>query len=78
MENFSSITAKSFVGKKVNLHLKDGSVIVNVQLKKLHKFSGRNNNLIQYALEKKRGNKIPLKTIAYAERINVNIMEAFA
>ncbi|MGQ9507107.1 MAG: hypothetical protein ACUVTB_04510 [Candidatus Bathycorpusculaceae bacterium] len=30
MERFGLNTAKSFVGKNVNLHLKDGSVIVNV------------------------------------------------
>ena len=30
MERFGLNTAKSFLGKNVNLHLKDGSVIVNV------------------------------------------------
>ena len=32
MENFSVNSAKSYIGKNVNLHLKDGAVIVNVQL----------------------------------------------
>ncbi len=32
MENFSLNSAKSFIGKNVNLHLKDGSVIINVYL----------------------------------------------
>lgn len=37
MENFSAINARSFIGRNVNLHLKDGAVIINVQLTKLFK-----------------------------------------
>ena len=50
MESFSANSAKSYIGKNVNLHLKDGAVIVNVQLTKLHKGAGKNNNQIEYRL----------------------------
>jgi hypothetical protein len=74
MESFSSNSARSYIGKKVNLHLKDGAVIVNVQLTKLHKGAGKNNNLIEYSLGNRKGTKLPLRSIAYAENLNVSLM----
>jgi hypothetical protein len=74
MESFSSNSARSYLGKKVNLHLKDGAVIVNVQLTKLHKAAGKNNNLIEYSLGNRKGTQIPLRSIAYAENLNVSLM----
>jgi len=50
MESFNGNSAKSYLGKNVNLHLKDGAVIVNVHLKKLRKHAGKNNNQIEYTL----------------------------
>ena len=79
MENFSVNSAKSFIGKNVNLHLKDGSVIVNVQLTKLLKVPGKNNNQIEYAPAKKRSStRIPLRSIAWAEMLNVSLMQISA
>ena len=52
MENFSVNSAKSFIGKNVNLHLKDGAVIVNVQLTGIHKGAGK-NSLIEYTAIRK-------------------------
>jgi hypothetical protein len=79
MENFSVNSAKSFIGKNVNLHLKDGSVIVNVQLTKLLKVPGKNNNQIEYAPPKKRSStRIPLRSIAWAEMLNVSLMQISA
>jgi hypothetical protein len=48
MESFSCNSARSYIGKNVNLHLKDGAVIVNVHLTKIHKAAGKNNNQIEY------------------------------
>jgi hypothetical protein len=45
MENFSLNSAKSFLGRNVNLHLKDGAVIVNVYLKRIRKGEGKRNFL---------------------------------
>ncbi len=75
MESFSANSARSYIGKNVNLHLKDGAVIVNVQLTKLHKGEGKNNNLSEYNLGSRKGTRIPLRTIAYAENLNLNIMK---
>jgi hypothetical protein len=78
MESFSANSAKSYIGKKVNLHLKDGAVIVNVQLTKLCKCAGKNNNQIEYSLGNRKAIRIPLKSIAYAEMLNANIMKIMA
>jgi len=75
MENFSTNSARSFIGRNVNLHLKDGAVIINVQLTKLHKGAGKNNNLIEYALlGNNKANCVPLKNISWAEMLNINII----
>ena len=75
MESFSANSAKSYIGKNVNLHLKDGAVIVNVQLTKLHKSAGKNNNQIEYANGNRKATRIPLRSIAYAEMLNLNLMK---
>jgi len=75
MESFSSNSARSYIGRNVNLHLKDGAVIINVQLTKLHKGVGKNNNLVEYSPP---GNhkvtRVPLRSIAWAEMLNINLM----
>lgn len=79
MESFSSNSAKSYIGKNVNLHLKDGAVIVNVHLTKLHKAAGKNNNQIEYVPQGKgKATRIPLKTIAWAEMLNIILMQRAA
>jgi len=76
MENFSSNSARSFNGRNVNLHLKDGAVIVNVQLTKMLKGVGKNNNLIEYSSPGIRKTIcVPLKNIAWAEMLNSNLMK---
>jgi len=75
MESFSANSAKSYLGKNVNLHLKDGAVIVNIHLTKLHKGLGKNNNQIEYHLSNRKNNRVPLRNIAYAEMLNVNLMK---
>ena len=69
MENFSLNSAKSFLRKNVNLHLKDGAVIINVRL------IGK-GNLVEYIPY---GNQkvacIPLRNIAWAEMLNLSLMQ---
>jgi hypothetical protein len=75
MENFSLNSAKSFIGKNVNLHLKDGAVIVNVQLTAIRKAELGKANLLEYIPFGNYGAKnIPLRNVAYAEMLNRNIM----
>lgn len=79
LENFSINSAKSYLGRNVNLHLKDGSVIVNVQLTRLHKVAGKNNNQVEYApLKHRRGTRIPMRSVAWAEMLNVSLMKSSA
>ena len=77
MENFSLNSAKSFVGKNVNLHLKDGAVIVNVHLTKIRRASVGKNVFIDYITSGKRSiTSIPLRNVAYAEMLNHHMLMA--
>jgi hypothetical protein len=75
MESFSLNSAKSFLGKNVNLHLKDGAVIINVHLTNIRKDTFGKVNLIEYMPYKIRKlTCIPLRNVAYAELLNLNLM----
>jgi hypothetical protein len=77
MENFSLNSAKSFLGKNVNLHLKDGSVIVNVQLTKVRKGDFSKGNFVEYVpYGNRRTGKIPLRSIAWAELLNLVFLQS--
>ena len=76
MESFSSNSARSYIGKNVNLHLKDGAVIVNVHLTALLRSAGKNNNLIEYTPNgNHRITRLPLRSIAWAEMLNLNFLK---
>ncbi|MEM2118205.1 MAG: hypothetical protein QXN36_05510 [Candidatus Bathyarchaeia archaeon] len=75
MERFSMNTARSFLGKNVNLHLKDGSVIVNVLLSEILKDEFGRVTFVKCVPYKKENEfKIPLKSIAWAELLNLNLI----
>jgi hypothetical protein len=76
MENFSLNSAKSFLGKNVNLHLKDGAVIINVQLTGIRKGDFGKVNFVEFVPYGNREiGQIPLKSIAWAELLNLNLMQ---
>jgi hypothetical protein len=76
MESFSANSARSFIGRNVNLHLKDGAVIVNVQLTKIHRGVGKNNNLIEYSPPgNHKATRVLLRNVAWAEMLNINFMK---
>jgi hypothetical protein len=76
LENFSLNSAKSFLGKNVNLHLKDGAVIVNVKLVNIKKSEYGKRKLVEYAVYGKRKlSIIPLRNIAWAELLNLNLIQ---
>ena len=78
MENFSVNSARSYIGKNVNLHLKDGAVIINVQLIGIHKGSGK-NRLIEYTPDgNRRSTSVLLRNIAWAELLNLNFLRRAA
>jgi hypothetical protein len=76
MESFSLNSAKSFLGKNVNLHLKDGAVIVNVQLTRIRKGDFGKGNLIEYVpYGNRKGACVPLRNIAWAELLNLSLIQ---
>ncbi|MDI6805727.1 MAG: hypothetical protein QMD20_03560 [Candidatus Bathyarchaeia archaeon] len=77
MERFGLNTAKSFIGKNVNLHLKDGSVIVNVCFSEILRDEFRRETFVKCVPYKKgKEFRIPLKNIAWAEILNLNLILA--
>jgi hypothetical protein len=75
MESFSLNSAKSFLGKNVNLHLKDGAVIVNVHLTCIRKGNFGKGNLIEYTpYGYRKSTQIPIRNVAWAEMLNINLM----
>jgi hypothetical protein len=75
MEKFSMNTAKSFLGKNVNLHLKDGSVIVNVHLSEILRDEFNRESFVRCVPYRKGDEfRIPLKNIAWAEQLSLNLM----
>jgi len=76
MESFSLNCAKSFIGKNVNLHLKDGSVIINVHLKNIKKGNFGKGNFVEFMTYKNRKlTSISIRNVAWAEMLNVSLME---
>lgn len=76
LEHFSLNSAKSFLGKNVNLHLKDGAVIVNVQLINIKKSEYGKRKFVEYSAYGKRKLRIiPLRNIARAELLNLNLIQ---
>jgi hypothetical protein len=78
VENFSVNSAKSYIGKNVNLHLKDGAVIINVQLIGIHKCSGKNSQIEYTPDTNRRATRIPLRNVAWAERLNSTFLRRAA
>jgi hypothetical protein len=75
MESFSLNSAKSFLGRNVNLHLKDGSVIVNVHLTNIRKGNFGKGNLIEYVpYGNRKSTRILLRSVAWAELLNIDLM----
>lgn len=74
MEAFSVNTAKSFLGRNVNLHLKDGSVIINVLLSGIRRDEYEKRAFVEcipYGSENTF--KIPLKNVGWAELLTLKI-----
>ncbi|RLI27367.1 hypothetical protein DRO50_04640 [Candidatus Bathyarchaeota archaeon] len=71
METVNLNSLKSFIGKNVNLHLKDGSVIINVRLENLTR-DELNGKLILRCVpfRKNKPLQIPVKKVAWAENLN--------
>jgi hypothetical protein len=72
---FNLNNARVFLGRYANIHLKDGSVIVNVFVEKAQKNKQQNIPVLHCLIPKeKRQIKIPVKEIAWAEALNSNLL----
>jgi len=79
MDRFSLNTAKSLMGRNVNLHLTDGSVIVNVRLSDIRKDDFGKGRFVECVSFGNRNTfRIPLRHIAWAELLNLDLILATA
>jgi hypothetical protein len=77
METFCVNTAKSLLGRNVNLHLKDGSVIVNVMVSDIRKDEYERKAFVECVPYGNRDSfRIPLKSVAWAELLNLHLFQA--
>jgi hypothetical protein len=74
MPRFDLNWARSNVGRKVNLHLKDGSVIVNVLITKALRKAHENSSLYYTVPIKNKIVKVFLQEIAWAERLDSHLL----
>ncbi len=71
MESFRVNSAKTYIGKNVNLHLKDGSVIVNVHLTNIKRENLGKNSLLEYMpYGNRKSSKVRLHNVAWAELLH--------
>jgi hypothetical protein len=76
VESFSLNSAKSYLGKNVNLHLKDGAVIINVQLKEIRKRELGKGRMLEYVpYGNNKVSRIPLRNVAWAELLSFELFQ---
>lgn len=79
MKSFNVNTVKSILGRNVNLHLKDGSVIVNVNLTEIQRDDLENEAFLRCVpYGKDNSLRIPLRNVAWAELLNINLIQGCA
>lgn len=75
MPRFNLNLAKSYIGRRANLHLKDGTVIVNVltsEAKRNREKHGHISVILNCIAKPKRKKiRVPLKEIVWVEPVNV-------
>ncbi|MGD8544637.1 MAG: hypothetical protein PVH12_00540 [Candidatus Bathyarchaeota archaeon] len=77
MQGLNVNTAKSLLGRNVNLHLKDGSVIVNVLLAEIQRGEFDRKPFIKCVpYGRERVMKVLLRNVAWAELLNLNLIQA--
>jgi len=73
MLRFDLNWARSNIGRKVNLHLKDGSVIVNVLITNALRSSQKSSVLYYTIPFRNKFGKVHLREIAWAERLDSHL-----
>lgn len=68
--------AKSFLGKNVNLHLKDGSVIVNVRVDKIQKDPAKREVFLKCTpYGQDRFISLPLRKVSWAKMLDLKLIQ---
>jgi len=71
MRRFDLNSARTYLGRNVNLHLKDGSVIINVLVTDAQPNNHNEGAILQYmAPTKKKTMKVSLGEVEWAERLD--------
>jgi hypothetical protein len=72
MKRFDLNSARTYVGSNVNLHLKDGSVIINILVAKAVQRKSRHGDAVLKCLSppRKKTVKVSLEEIEWAERLS--------
>lgn len=70
LENLNRNSAQMYVGRRVNLHLKDGSVIINVLITDVQRNIYKKNSSLCYAVPSKKIREVPIKKVEWAEPLN--------
>lgn len=70
MEGFNLNSARPYLGRHVNIHLKDGSVIVNVRVTMVKWDDYRKNASLHYATPERNTSRLPLKEVEWMELLN--------
>jgi len=77
MLRFDLNSARSHVGRKVNLHLKDGSVIVNVLvIDATPREDGQSRSALYFRTPQKKTLRISVREIEWAERLDNHLLIA--
>jgi hypothetical protein len=78
MEKMNLNVVKSFIGKNVNLHLKDGSVIINVRIENLARDEFDGKLVLNCTPFRKKGIlRIPIKNVVWAETLDPLLFTTF-
>jgi hypothetical protein len=72
---FNLNIARAFIGRHVNLHLKDGSVLVNILIAEAKREEESGKAAIFYVTKQKDSNsRIVLKDVSWMEQVNPHLL----
>jgi len=70
LEKLNITSARPYIGRHVNLHLKDGSVIINVLITDVQRNIYGKKISLCYVAPSKRVLEVPLREVEWAEPLN--------
>lgn len=74
---FNLNIARAFIGRHVNLHLKDGSVLVNILIAEARHEENSGKPAVFYVSKLRKTNlKIVLKDVSWMEQVNPHLLHS--